>query len=53
LEEARYHSFLEGRKERPGASGASWIRFETAGTSFCVHILPTIYFILLLGGAVE
>jgi hypothetical protein len=29
---------------RPGASGASWIRFETAGTSFvCIYILPTTY----------
>ena len=28
--------FLEG--EWPGASGASWIRSETAGSSFCVHI---------------
>ena len=36
-EEARYQVlFLVG--EWPGASGASWIRSETAGSSFCVHI---------------
>jgi hypothetical protein len=38
----------EKRPGAPGASGASWIRFETAGTAF-VHIYQLLTFIIILG----